>query len=66
MSHFQDGFAYPFLCQGDVNCYFDIPSAPSRGSQQLPVWRYTWGSAQPGITPGHLKALLLWQPVSSS
>lgn len=61
-----DGFKYPFLCQGDVNCYFDIPSAPSRGGQQLPVWRYTWGSAQPGITPGHLKTLLLWEPVSSS
>ncbi|KAG8168104.1 hypothetical protein KVR01_003793 [Diaporthe batatas] len=61
-----DGFAYPFLCQGDTNCYFDIPSAPSKGSQQLPVWKYLWGSAQPGITPGHLKALLLWEPVSSS
>lgn len=60
-----DGFKYPFLCQGDTNCYFDIPRAPSKESQQLPVWKYLWGSAQPGITPGHLKVLLLWQPVSS-
>ncbi|KAJ0123103.1 hypothetical protein N8I77_010179 [Diaporthe amygdali] len=61
-----DGMAYNFLCQGDTDCYYDIPSAPSGVSQQLPVWRFTWGSAQPGITPGHLKTLFLWEPTSSS
>ncbi|KAH9907311.1 hypothetical protein F4778DRAFT_530836 [Xylariomycetidae sp. FL2044] len=57
-----NGFNYPFLCTADVDCYWDVQAAPE-GDEQLPVWSYHWGSQQPGITPGHIKAILLWEKV---
>ncbi|KAK4176671.1 hypothetical protein QBC36DRAFT_213470 [Triangularia setosa] len=73
-----NGFKYPFLCNGNLGCYYDIPAAPttvaddgdSFSVQEVgktkavqPVWQFFWGSHQMGITPGHLQVLWLWVPV---
>ncbi|KAH8890302.1 hypothetical protein GQ53DRAFT_183924 [Thozetella sp. PMI_491] len=58
------GFTLPFLCHGDVNCYYDIESAPTANSTSS-LWEFVWGSQQMGITPGHLEVILLWQSISS-
>jgi len=62
------GFRYPFLCNGNIDCYYDIKTAPSPddGTPEVPVWQYFWGSQQMGITPGHLQTIWLWQPVNSN
>ncbi|KAK4160280.1 hypothetical protein QBC43DRAFT_359839 [Cladorrhinum sp. PSN259] len=58
-----NGFRYPFVCNGNINCYYDIPRAPTENETVQPVWQYYWGGEQPGITPGHLQVLWLWVPV---
>ncbi|KAK3995155.1 hypothetical protein QBC44DRAFT_284321 [Cladorrhinum sp. PSN332] len=59
-----NGFRYPFVCNGNINCYYDIPRAPTLEQTVQPVWQYYWGGAQPGITPGHMQVLWLWVPVA--
>ncbi|KAK3385890.1 hypothetical protein B0H63DRAFT_188924 [Podospora didyma] len=69
-----NGFKYPFLCNGNLNCYYDIKTAPSLDDDKsvaprqtkVPVWQFYWGSDQMGITPGHLQVLWLWVPYSST
>lgn len=56
----QRGLPYPFLCSGDADCYFDLPSPPT-ASSNVPVWQYLWGSQQRGITPGHTQAVFYWK-----
>ncbi|KAK4195995.1 hypothetical protein QBC40DRAFT_235292 [Triangularia verruculosa] len=75
-----NGFKYPYLCNGNLGCYYDIPAAPSdddddgdsfaieevgKTNAVQPVWQFFWGSHQMGITPGHLQVLWLWVPASS-
>ncbi|KAF1970133.1 hypothetical protein BU23DRAFT_475005 [Bimuria novae-zelandiae CBS 107.79] len=54
-----DGFPYTFLCNGDVNCYYDAKKIPTEG-QKTNLWPYRWGSQQMGITPGHVMLQLVW------
>jgi len=58
-----NGFPHPYLCNGDVNCYYDAKRVPDSGDD-LPLWQFRWGSQQLGITPGHIQLQLLWDPVS--
>ncbi|KAK3317544.1 hypothetical protein B0T19DRAFT_479606 [Cercophora scortea] len=60
------GFKFPFICNGNLNCYYDIKGAPSLNNTRVPVWQFYWGDAQGGITPGHLQTLWLWVPVNST
>ncbi|KAF2744324.1 hypothetical protein M011DRAFT_408727 [Sporormia fimetaria CBS 119925] len=57
-----DGFNYPFLCVGDLTCYFDAPHIPKPG-KSAPLWQFRWGSLQRGITPGHVMVQLMWHRV---
>ena len=59
----QTGFPYPFLCSGDIDCYFDAKRVPKRG-EDISFWQFRWGSQQQGITPGHIQLQLLWDKVS--
>ncbi|KAF2688731.1 hypothetical protein K458DRAFT_293128 [Lentithecium fluviatile CBS 122367] len=54
-----DGFPYPFLCFGDVACYYDAKSIPRAGGKTS-LWQFRWGSQQMGITPGHVMLQLMW------
>ncbi|KAF2267594.1 hypothetical protein CC78DRAFT_576971 [Lojkania enalia] len=55
-----DGFPYPFLCSGDINCYYDAKKIPAHG-EKASLWPFRWGSQQWGITPGHVMLQLMWQ-----
>ncbi|KAK4675132.1 hypothetical protein QC764_501020 [Podospora pseudoanserina] len=72
------GFKHPYLCNGNLGCYYDIPDAPENDDDSgdsfsvqevgktkavQPVWQFFWGAHQMGITPGHLQVLWLWVPV---
>ncbi|KAK4187675.1 hypothetical protein QBC35DRAFT_229987 [Podospora australis] len=57
------GFNYPFICNGNLGCTYDIPNAPTPERRVQPVWQFFWGSHQMGITPGHLEVVWLWVPV---
>jgi hypothetical protein len=57
---------YPFICNGDLDCFYDIKTAPSASSQGILVWQFFWGGSQMGITPGHLQTIWLWVPTNSS
>ncbi|KAF2280542.1 uncharacterized protein EI97DRAFT_125261 [Westerdykella ornata] len=59
-----DGFPYPFLCFGDIACYYDVPHIPSSG-KTAPLWQFRWGSEQRGITPGHVMVQLMWHRVGA-
>ncbi|KAL7623118.1 hypothetical protein AAE478_006797 [Parahypoxylon ruwenzoriense] len=54
------GFNYPFLCHGDINCYYDVKNLPT-DSVNTPVWEYLWGAQQASIPTGHTQVLWLWQ-----
>ncbi|KAF2640821.1 hypothetical protein P280DRAFT_367209, partial [Massarina eburnea CBS 473.64] len=55
------GFPYTFLCNGDVNCFYDAKKIPASGStDRVSLWPFRWGSQQLGITPGHVQLQLLW------
>ncbi|KAJ4348777.1 uncharacterized protein N0V89_010155 [Didymosphaeria variabile] len=58
-----DGFSHVFLCQGDVDCYFDAKSIPSPKSSSN-IWPFRWGSQQMGITPGHVMLQLVWNKIA--
>jgi hypothetical protein len=62
---FQSGFNYTFLCNGDIDCYYDAKALPTEGDD-MPLWQYRWGSGQWGITPGHVQLLLWWTKVNST
>ncbi|KAI2625667.1 hypothetical protein GGR54DRAFT_509576 [Hypoxylon sp. NC1633] len=53
------GLKYPFLCHGDINCFYDFKNMPSR-NLTTSVWDYIWGSRQPAIPAGHTKVLWYW------
>jgi len=61
-----NGFKYPFLCNGNLNCFYDIPVPPASpdddGAAIVPVWQFFWGGSQMGITPGHVQTMWLWVP----
>ncbi|KAL2262876.1 hypothetical protein VTK26DRAFT_9140 [Humicola hyalothermophila] len=59
-----DGFRYPFVCNGNLNCYYDVVDqpVPEDGQGALPVWQFFWGSEQMGPPEGHLQVLWLWVP----
>ena len=59
----QNGMTYPFLCNGDVNCYYDAKRVPGEG-EELSLWPFRWGSQQIGITPGHVQLLLVWEQIA--
>ncbi|ORY10265.1 hypothetical protein BCR34DRAFT_485978 [Clohesyomyces aquaticus] len=54
------GFPYTFLCWGDVACYYDAKTVPSKESPKSWLWQYRWGSQQRDITPGHTMIQLIW------
>lgn len=58
----QDGLQYPYLCSLAIDCYYDVDHVP-RAGERLPVWQYTWGSLQMGITPGHVQLVWMWARV---
>ncbi|KAK0724973.1 hypothetical protein B0H67DRAFT_450297, partial [Lasiosphaeris hirsuta] len=58
-----DGFNYPFLCNGNLFCYYDIKKFPARENDAAPIWQYFWGSSEQDIIPGHMQVLWLWAPV---
>lgn len=57
-----NGFPYPFICNGNLGCTYDIPTTPSPEQRLQPVWQFFWGSHQMGITPGHTQVLWVWIP----
>ncbi|KAK0609940.1 hypothetical protein B0T17DRAFT_629472 [Bombardia bombarda] len=62
------GFNYPFLCNGNLDCFYDmkVPPAPvanSTSSVRVPVWQFVWGSDQQEVSPGHVQTVWLWVPV---
>ncbi|KAK4217519.1 hypothetical protein QBC37DRAFT_470677 [Rhypophila decipiens] len=61
-----NGLKMPFVCNGDINCFYDVKKAPKNKTDAIPVWQFRWGSQQRGITPGHLQVAWLWQPVKST
>jgi hypothetical protein len=66
VSRRQNGFKYPFVCNGNINCFYDIVASPSPEEKGHPVWQYFWGAHQMDVPPGHLKVIWLWVPVGSS
>ncbi|KAF2729887.1 hypothetical protein EJ04DRAFT_537587 [Polyplosphaeria fusca] len=60
-----DGFPYPFLCSGDLNCYYDAKAVPGAGDV-TPMWAFRWGSQQRGITPGHVMLQLMWSKLGDN
>ncbi|KAF2878470.1 hypothetical protein BDV95DRAFT_479776 [Massariosphaeria phaeospora] len=58
-----DGFPYPFICFGDVACFYDAKKIPQQG-ELIPLWQFHWGSQQGGITPGHVMLQLLWDQIA--
>ncbi|XDG03881.1 hypothetical protein ABKA04_003496 [Annulohypoxylon sp. FPYF3050] len=58
-----NGFAYPFLCHGDIDCYYDIKLLPSSDTT-TPVWSYVWGSRQTSVPAGHTKVMWYWNKTS--
>ncbi|KAF2471171.1 uncharacterized protein BDR25DRAFT_223245 [Lindgomyces ingoldianus] len=54
------GFNYPFLCWGDIACYYDAKTIPSHSDDKIALWQYRWGSMQMDITPGHVMLQLMW------
>lgn len=61
-----NGFSYPFICNGNLGCTYDIPATPSPEQRPQPVWQFFWGSHQMGITPGHTQVLWVWIPVGKA
>ena len=59
----KNGFNYPYICNGNLNCYYEIERAPANGTDSLSVWQFFWGSQQMDVTPGHLKVMWLWDRV---
>ncbi|KAK4237074.1 hypothetical protein C8A03DRAFT_35005 [Achaetomium macrosporum] len=58
------GFNYPFVCQGNINCFYDIKAtAPGEDTAPMPVWAFYWGSQQFDVPPGHWRVLWLWARV---
>ncbi|KAI0885897.1 uncharacterized protein GGS22DRAFT_162244 [Annulohypoxylon maeteangense] len=57
------GFTYPFLCHGDIDCYYDIKLIPSSDAT-APVWSYVWGSRQTSVPAGHTKVMWYWNKTS--
>ncbi|GAB1318210.1 Ecp2 effector protein domain-containing protein [Madurella fahalii] len=56
-----NGLEYPFICHGNLACYFDIvANPPPSNSKPAPVWGYYWGSQQMSAPPGHLQVSWLW------
>lgn len=61
-----NGFPYPFICTGNIRCFYDIPAIPSAASNKtnnVPLWVFYYGSQQFDVNPGHLRVLWLWVPV---
>ncbi|KAK4154787.1 hypothetical protein C8A00DRAFT_42471 [Chaetomidium leptoderma] len=59
------GFNYPFICSGDIRCYYDIVGkAPTHHSPPMPVWQFFWGGSQMDIEAGHWRVILLWVPLA--
>lgn len=56
----QDGLPKPFVCNGNINCAYDIKAAVPGAHDALPAWQYYWGSQQMGIEAGHWQVLWLW------
>jgi len=54
-----NGFNYPFLCWGDIACFYDVKKVPGPKDRD-PLWQYRWGAQQRGITPGHTQVMLLF------
>ncbi|KAM7188247.1 hypothetical protein V8F20_010624 [Naviculisporaceae sp. PSN 640] len=60
-----NGLKQPFICHGNINCFYDIKTAPTKETDAVPVWPFAWGSEQFGVPPGHLQVAWLWQPVKA-
>lgn len=56
----QNGLPQPFICTGQVSCFYDIKAEPESKDDAHAVWPYAWGSEQTGIAPGHLQVAWLW------
>ncbi|KAI2606358.1 uncharacterized protein GGS25DRAFT_533434 [Hypoxylon fragiforme] len=59
------GFNYPFLCHGDINCYYDVKNNMISRNGTAPVWGYVWGSRQTTIPAGHSQVLWYWKQTST-
>ncbi|KAI1370506.1 hypothetical protein F4677DRAFT_350829 [Hypoxylon crocopeplum] len=57
-----NGFKYTFLCHGDINCFYDVKTMPSR-NLTTSVWEYLWGSQQESIAVGHTQVLWYWKKI---
>ncbi|KAK4120720.1 hypothetical protein N657DRAFT_579272 [Parathielavia appendiculata] len=58
-----NGFNYPFVCNGNINCWYDILMAtPGNDYEPLPVWQFFWGAHQLDVPAGHSRVLWLWVP----
>ncbi|KAK0751255.1 hypothetical protein B0T18DRAFT_318669 [Schizothecium vesticola] len=60
-----NGFKYPFLCQGNIGCLHETTRVPATNIDELPIWEYHWGDSQMDGTPGQLRVVLLWEPISN-
>ncbi|KAF2016353.1 hypothetical protein BU24DRAFT_409464 [Aaosphaeria arxii CBS 175.79] len=57
-----DGFEYPFLCFGDIACFYDSKEAPQKG-ENTSLWQFRWGSMQRGVPEGHIQLQLMWEKI---
>lgn len=46
--------------------YYDIPSIPASEDDQISIWYFVWGDQSATVPEGHSKAMLLWEPTSTS
>ncbi|KAK4035444.1 hypothetical protein C8A01DRAFT_17861 [Parachaetomium inaequale] len=58
-----NGQPYPFVCTGNIRCFFDVKAVVPVAGDALPIWTYFWGSQQMDIEAGHWRVTLLWERV---
>ncbi|KAK3306154.1 uncharacterized protein B0T15DRAFT_219175 [Chaetomium strumarium] len=58
------GFNYPFVCQGNINCWYDMKAiVPGKDTDPIPLWAYYWGGQQLDVPAGHWRVLWFWSRV---
>lgn len=54
------------LANHQLTQYYDIPSLPQGDEDEIDIWYFIWGDYESDVPEGHYKALLLWEPTTSS
>lgn len=54
------------LTDHSASQYYDVPSLPESDDDEIDIWYFIWGDSQADVPTGHSKALLLWEPTSTS